>query len=587
MNEILLPHWLRRCAENHPEHLAVKCGQVSWSFAELDRQAISLAKKLATLGVREGDYVALLASNSLSYCAMVHALTYLGAVFVPLNTRLTVEELCWQVHDVRATMFVSDAGHAGVASHVWERMPELTYATLADEQEEGGVVIRILPMSDVSSAGEGREHRIEGSGRSIEEREYSREGAGRAQGIAPTIRGSGSSREEREHSVEGAGRAQGIAPTIRGSGMSLPESDVSLHIHIDLGATQAILYTSGTTSQPKGVIITYGMQWWNAIGSTLNLGHHADDCWLACMPFFHIGGLSILMRSVIYGISVVVQEKFDPMAVNEAIYEDRVTIISVVAVMLQRMLAALAESQERNSYPSTLRCVLLGGGPAPRALLEDCASRNIPVVQTYGLTEVCSQAVTLAPADALRKLGSAGRPLLPVQLCIMHNGQLAQPNEPGEIHLQGPTVTPGYLHRPDATSAAIQDGWLNTGDIGYLDDEGYLYVLDRRADLIISGGENIYPAEIEAVLLGHPDVEEAAVCGQADKQWEQVPVAFVRLHEGSMATADEVVAYAKQYLAKYKWPRVVYVVKEPLPRNASGKLLRWELRRSLLQKMLS
>jgi len=539
MNEMLLPHWLRRCAENHPEHLAVKYGQVSWSFAELDRQASSLARKLATLGVREGSYVALLASNSLSYCAMVHALTYLGAVLVPLNVRLTVEELCWQVHDVRATMFVSDAGHAGVASHVWERMPELTYATLADEQEEGGVVVRILPMSDTSGAGEE---------------------PGRAQGIAPTILRSGTP-------------IVGAMPCAR-PGISLPESDISLRTHINLEAAQAILYTSGTTGQPKGVIITYGMQWWNAIGSALNLGHHPDDCWLACMPFFHIGGLSILMRSVIYGISVVVQEKFDTIAVNRAIYEDRVTIISVVAVMLQRMLAALSESQDHKSYPSTLRCVLLGGGPAPKALLEDCASRTIPVVQTYGLTEVCSQAVTLAPGDALRKLGSAGRPLLPVQLRIVQNGQPALPNEPGEIHLHGPTVTPGYLHRPDATAAAIQGGWLNTGDIGYLDDEGYLYVLDRRADLIISGGENIYPAEIEAVLIGHPDVEEAGVCGQIDERWGQVPVAFVRLREGSTVTADEMVVYAGQYLAKYKLPRKVYLMKEPLPRNASGKLLR-------------
>ncbi len=502
MNEMLLPHWLRRCAENHREHLAVKYGQVSWSFAELDRYASSLARKLATLGVREGSYVALLASNSLSYCAMVHALTYLGAVLVPLNVRLTVEELCWQVCDVQATVFVSDAGHVRVAVQVWQRMPELTYATLADEQEEGAIVIN-----------------------------------------------------------------------------DLLESDISLHTHIDLEAAQAILYTSGTTGQPKGVIITYGMQWWNAIGSALNLGHHPDDCWLACLPFFHIGGLSILVRSVIYGISVVVQENFDPVAVNRAICEDRVTILSVVAVMLQRMLAALSESQEWHSYPSTLRCVLLGGGPAPQALLEDCASRNIPVVQTYGLTEVCSQAVTLAPADALRKLGSAGRPLLPVQLGIMHGGQLALPNEPGEIYLHGPTVTPGYLHRPDATAAAIQDGWLNTGDIGYLDDEGYLYVLDRRTDLIISGGENIYPAEIEAVLLGHPDVEEAGVCRQVDERWGQVPVAFVRLREGSTVGADEIVAYAGQHLARYKLPRMVYVVMEPLPRNASGKLLRRALPR--------
>ena len=182
--------------------------------------------------------------------------------------------------------------------------------------------------------------------------------------------------------------------------------------------------------------------------------------------------------------------------------------------MLQRMLADLDARQK--SYPDALRCVLLGGGPAPQPLLEDCAARHIPVVQTYGLTESGSQAVTLSPADALRKLGSAGRPLLPVQLRIINEDKVAAPGEPGIICLKGPSITSGYDHRPEATAQAIHDGWLSTGDIGYLDAEGYLYVLDRRSDLIISGGENVYPAEIEAMLLSHPEVEEAGVCGQSD-----------------------------------------------------------------------
>jgi O-succinylbenzoic acid--CoA ligase len=345
---------------------------------------------------------------------------------------------------------------------------------------------------------------------------------------------------------------------------------------IDLQATQAIMYTSGTTGNPKGAIITYGMQWWNAIGSALNLGHQADDCWLACMPLFHIGGLSILMRSVIYQISVIVQQKFEPQAVNRAIIEQHVTLISVVAVMLQRMLDKL--DTQKATYPSTLRCVLLGGGPAPRPLLEACAARKIPVVQTYGMTEACSQAVTLAPTDALRKLGSAGRPLSSVQLRIMHDEGEAKVGEAGEIQLKGPTITPGYADRPEATAKAFSDGWLATGDIGYLDEEGYLYMLDRRSDLIISGGENVYPAEIEAVLLSHPAVAEAGACGQANAQWGQVPIAFVRLKNENAISTEDLREYAAQRLARYKQPRVVYVVNE-LPRNSSGKLLRRELLR--------
>ncbi len=353
----------------------------------------------------------------------------------------------------------------------------------------------------------------------------------------------------------------------------IAESTIVTRTEIELDATQAILYTSGTTGQPKGAIITYGMQWWNAAGSALNLGHDPADCWLACMPFFHIGGLSILMRSVIYGISVIVQPKFVASAVNRAIMQNGVTIISVVAVMLQRMLAELDDSTR---YPATLRCVLLGGGPAPRPLLEACERRAIPVVQTYGLTEACSQAVTLAPQDALRKLGSAGRPLPAVQLRILHNGQPVEANEAGEIYLKGPTITPGYVDRPEATTRAFHDGWFATGDLGYLDEEGYLYVLDRRADLIISGGENVYPAEVEAVLLSHPAVEEAGVCGQADAHWGQVPIAFVHLHQDSTISVDELHSYAAQRLARYKQPQRIHIVGS-LPRNSSGKLLRREL----------
>jgi O-succinylbenzoic acid--CoA ligase len=320
-------------------------------------------------------------------------------------------------------------------------------------------------------------------------------------------------------------------------------------------------------------MLSYGNHWWSAVASALNLGTHEDDCWLAVLPLYHVGGLSILMRSAIYGVPAIVHESFDPARANRAIDDEGVTIVSAVSVMLRRML----EQGGGRPYPPSLRCVLLGGGPAPLPLLQECATRGIPVVQTYGLTETASQAVTLAPAEALRRLGSAGKPLLPNEVRIEHEGAAAAPGEPGEILLRGPSITRGYINRPEATAKALRGGWLHTGDLGYLDRDGYLYVLDRRDDLIVSGGENVYPAEIEAVLLAHPDVEDAGVAGVADAVWGEVPAAAVVLRPGASVDADILRTFCAARLARYKLPRQFWRV-DGLPRNAAGKLQRNLLR---------
>jgi O-succinylbenzoic acid--CoA ligase len=324
-----------------------------------------------------------------------------------------------------------------------------------------------------------------------------------------------------------------------------------------LADPHSIIYTSGTTGRPKGAILTYGNHWWSAVASALNLGLTADDRWLACLPLFHVGGLSILIRGVAYGMPVVVHPRFEPAAANAAI-DAGVTHISVVATMLDQMLQARGPAL----YPAHLRCVLLGGGPAPRPLLDRALVVGAPVVQTYGLTETASQVVTLAPEDAVRKLGSAGKPLFGTRLRVAADG---------EISLRGPTVSPGYLHHPP------RRGWLRTGDLGRLDADGYLYVLDRRADLIISGGENVYPAEVEAVLLAHPDVTEAGVYGLADPRWGQTVAAAVVLRPGTHLDEAALLDFCRARLAGYKVPRTV-TPHPSLPRTAAGKLLRRLLR---------
>lgn len=354
-----------------------------------------------------------------------------------------------------------------------------------------------------------------------------------------------------------------------------PEADVPAREHIALSDVQGLVYTSATSGRPKGVLLTYGNHWWSAVGSALNLGVHREDRWLAPLPLYHVGGLAIIWRSVLYGIPLVLHEAFDPAAVNREI--DRgVTIVSLVPTMLARVLDVRGEAP----IPRTLRCVLLGGAAASPELLHTCRARGIPAAPTYGLTETASQIATLAPDEVERRPGSVGRPLLPAEIRIeteeRPHGE-GDRHPVGEILVRGPQVMLGYADRPAESAHALRGGWLHTGDLGYLDADGYLYVIDRCDDLIVSGGENVYPAEVEAVLAGHPDVRDAAVVGLPDAEWGHAVVAVVCVRPGSTVDEETVRAFCAGRLARYKTPRRVLVART-LPRGPSGKLNRHALR---------
>lgn len=488
-----IPNWLNKRASLTPDRIALQLENKAWTFAELNQRAQKSARRLARIGVKKDEHVALLTENSMHTAEIIHALECLGAVVILLNTRLTCDELAWQLHDADTTYLIYDLVNQENANALKCQNPALD-AVLTEQILEG----------------------------------------------------------------------EGI--------------DVKFEEEFNLDKIHTIIYTSGTTGHTKGVMLTYGNHWWSAVGSSINLGIHANDCWLLCVPIFHVSGLSILMRNVIYGVTVEIHQGFDPVKVNEAIRNHQVTIISVVSVMLTQMLNNLGCA----SYPETLRCILLGGGYVPQSLLEKSKQHDIPLFQTYGMTETASQIATLGPDYIRSKQGSAGKALFPVQLKIVKDGKEQAPGEVGEIIVKGPNVTIGYYRNQEETERAINNGWLYTGDMGYLDGDGFLYIVDRRNDLIISGGENIYPAEVESVILKHPAVEDAGVTGQEDQKWGKVPIAFVKLKAGEKAKEEELLDFCQRRLAGYKVPTAFYFV-EKLPRNASNKLLRRNLPNLILE----
>jgi o-succinylbenzoate---CoA ligase len=320
----------------------------------------------------------------------------------------------------------------------------------------------------------------------------------------------------------------------------------------DLDATAVVIHTSGTTSVPQPVELTYGNFLWSALGSAVALGLDPRERWLCALPLSHVGGLSILLRSAIYGTTAVVHERFDANVVMHAINEQEITLVSLVATTLSRLLDAGLER------PPNLRCALTGGGPVPPALLERARAAGIPVSQTYGLTESCSQATTTPFAAIGEDRGAAGTPLFCTRVRIAADG---------EILLAGPTVAP-------ASRAA--DGWLHTGDLGSHAD-GRLRVSGRASDTIISGGENVAPTEVEAVLEAHPGVLEAAVLGRSDPHWGEAVTAIVVARPGAQPAEDALREHCAASLAPFKVPKRIVLSGDPLPRTRSGKLLRREL----------
>lgn len=484
--------WLTERACTCPQDLALVAEGQTWTYGELDQHTRLMAGRLATLGVSAGSTVASLLPNGLPAVCLVHALARLGAVLVPLNTRLTAAELAWQANLTRCDLLV-----------------------YGEESHDTALLLREP---------------------------------------APSI---------------GVSALLGDGP---------PAIEASIGSVFQPDRPQAIVFTSGTTGQPKGAVLTFANHFWSATASAYRLGIQPGDRWLSCLPLYHVGGLAILFRSCLYGTAVVLHQRFDDDAFHTSLDRDGVTVMSLVPTMLHRLLRT-----RRQPWPHSLRLVLLGGAAASADLVAESQSQGIPIATTYGLTEAASQVATMRPQGLAAKPGSVGRPLLFTRVRISDEQDCnMEPGQIGEVIVQGPTVMSGYHRDPQATARTLRNGLLHTGDMGYLDPDGDLWIVQRRTDLIVSGGENILPVEVETALERHPAVAKACVVGIPDPEWGQRVAALVELKPDHRVSEAELLALSRQHLAGYKQPRIIRFT-DQLPLTASGKIRRQAVLEQLMQ----
>ncbi|MFA9415622.1 class I adenylate-forming enzyme family protein [Natrinema sp. HArc-T2] len=370
----------------------------------------------------------------------------------------------------------------------------------------------------------------------------------------------------------------------RGRTGTLEKVDTSAHsiepVELERDDTQLVMFTSGTSGEPKAVRLTVGNLVASATASAFRLGVGPDDRWLCCLPMYHMGGLAPVVRSALYGTPVVIQRAFDPDATARVLEDYSITGVSLVPTMCKRLLDAGWEPAD------ALRFVLLGGAPASSELLERCRERDVPVCPTYGMTETASQIATALPEEAAAHEGTVGQPLMFTDVTVVdETGAAIEPGEQGELVVSGPTVTPGYLDNSH-TEAAFGERGLHTGDVGYRDADDRLWILNRRSDRIVTGGENVDPGEVVAALRDHPRVEDAAVVGLADAEWGERVAALVvpdtdSSSDDSTLEPRALLAHCDDHLAGFKQPKTIGIV-DALPRTASSTVDREAVRDRLL-----
>ncbi|WP_312179658.1 long-chain fatty acid--CoA ligase [Arthrobacter sp.] len=481
------------------------------SYAELDERINRLAAVLRANGVEHGTRVAFLGDNHPAFLETFFAAGALGAVFVPLNTRLAPPEIQFALQDSGAAVLVNT----------------LALDELAVRGSRGTDVGLRLLVDD----------------------------------------GTGTARAD-----AGGLPAQDYEDSLNGEPGGFLDAAVSL----EDGAI--ILYTSGTTGQPKGALLTHANLAWNCFNVLVDYDVAGDDVALMISPLFHVASLDMgVLPNLLKGATVILETRFEPGRTLDLIEKYSATFISGVPTTYQ-LLCEHPDWAKRDI--SSLRKLTCGGSAVPLRVIDAYEERGLGFSNGYGMTETAPGATALPPARSREKAGSAGIPHFFTSVRIAHpDGAVAGPGEVGEVQISGPNVIRSYWNRPDATESSFADGtWFRSGDMGYFDDEGFLFISDRLKDMIISGGENIYPAEVEQIISELDAVSGVAVIGIPDEKWGEVPKAVVTVRDGFTLEPAQVQAHLDGRLARYKIPKTVVVV-EDFPRTASGKIRKTDLRR--------